>query len=62
MRIESFKEKMKDQGSSWCHPVVYTENDQCCLISQAPGKVVEHTIIPQRMNGGMSLRENLNGD
>ncbi|MDB0030398.1 cupin domain-containing protein [Opitutales bacterium] len=38
MKIESIKEKMKDQGASWCHPVVYTENDQCCLISQAPGE------------------------
>jgi CMP-N-acetylneuraminic acid synthetase/quercetin dioxygenase-like cupin family protein len=38
MTFDLIKEKMKDQGSSWCHPVVYTENDQCCLISQAPGE------------------------
>jgi CMP-N-acetylneuraminic acid synthetase/mannose-6-phosphate isomerase-like protein (cupin superfamily) len=36
MRLTDFKDKMS--GSSWCHPVIYTENDQCCLISQAPGE------------------------
>ena len=38
MKIDQIKEKMKGRGSSWCHPLVYTENDQCCLISQAPGE------------------------
>jgi len=36
MPLREFKERMT--GQSWCHPVVYTENDQCCLIAQAPGE------------------------
>ncbi len=30
--------KAKMSGTSWCHPLVYTDNDQCCLISQSPGE------------------------
>lgn len=36
MKPLAIKEKMS--GTSWCHPLVYTDNDQCCLISQAPGE------------------------
>lgn len=36
MRVQDIKAKM--EGDSWCHPVVYTDNDQCFLIAQAPGE------------------------
>jgi CMP-N-acetylneuraminic acid synthetase/mannose-6-phosphate isomerase-like protein (cupin superfamily) len=35
-RLLDVKEKM--QGTSWFYPLIYTENDQCCLIAQAPGE------------------------
>lgn len=36
MRVADFKAKMGP--GSWCHPVVLTQNDQCCLITQEPGE------------------------
>lgn len=37
MRLADIKAKMAG-SQSWCHPFIYTDNDQCCLIAQAPGE------------------------
>jgi CMP-N-acetylneuraminic acid synthetase/quercetin dioxygenase-like cupin family protein len=37
--INSFEKIKKSMGdSSWCFPLIYTDNDQACLISQQPGE------------------------